>query len=177
MRMIPERSIGCGANRARPQREAAPGMSPSAAHAGTNTRAEVDLLQAGKELPRRLAGAGRAARSVWARGEQAAGHFGGAMGQTSVSSGWPAWELCSSGQQCLNLFTYQSALVVWGPGNQAERICMCSRCRKDKAVIYSKCLPPPISAVEISCVLPESCCLHREPVFQITGHVFWLLRV
>lgn len=44
----------------------------------------------GEELLKCPAGAGRAARSVRARGEQAAGHFSDTMGQMSVSSQWPA---------------------------------------------------------------------------------------
>ena len=41
MRMIPQRSIGCGANGERPQREVVAGMSPLPAYAGTSARAEA----------------------------------------------------------------------------------------------------------------------------------------
>lgn len=109
-------------------------MSPSPAHAGTKPRAEADLPQAGKELPSCRAGAGRAARSGWARGTQAVGHCGDAMGQTSVSSVWPAGSFASLGS---------GALWSRGLGNKATRICTCSWRRKNNAVIYSKCLPPP----------------------------------
>ena len=135
MRMIPQQTVGCGANGARPQREAAPGMSPSPAHAGTDARAEADLPQAGKELPSRLAGAGRAARSVCARRGGGSWALGRCDGADSSEFRLASWDFCASGQRCLNLFTYQSALVVWGPGNQAKRICTCSQCRKNNAVI------------------------------------------
>lgn len=86
MRMMPRWSVGCGVSRTMPQKEAGPGISPSPARTGTSAAAEGD----GEELLKCPAGAGRAARSVRASGEQAAGHFSDTMGQMSVSSQWPA---------------------------------------------------------------------------------------
>lgn len=88
MRMAPQQNVGCEANKARPPREAAPGRGSSPAHTGIKARAEADVPQVGQELLRTLAGAVRAVGSVWARGDQAAGHFSDVMRQMSGGSYW-----------------------------------------------------------------------------------------
>lgn len=73
-----------------PTRQDHQGKQPlgRAPYTGTKARAETDVPQVGQELLRTLAGAVRVVGSVWARGDQAAGHFDNVMGQMSGGSYW-----------------------------------------------------------------------------------------
>lgn len=137
MRMIPQQS-----HRARPQREAASGIEPL-------TCPRWDQCQSQGRSPTGWDGAaeppgwGRQSREVWL-GEGGAGSWAirRCDGANISEFRLAGWESCTSGQRCLNLFTYPSALVDWGPGSQAKRICTRSWCRETDAASYSECLPP-----------------------------------
>lgn len=109
MRMVPQQSVGCGADDIRPPREAAPGTSPSPAHAGTKARAEADVPQVGQELPRTLAGAVRAVGSV------------GAGGSRQLGTSAMRWDRCQGVQT-----GYLGVLCLWAVVLESVYVPECS---------------------------------------------------
>lgn len=83
MRVMPRWSVGCGVpvEQDHKRKQDLPMLGPTL---------QLRVISREEELLKCPAGAGRAVGSVWARGEQAAGHFSDTMGQMLVSSEWPA---------------------------------------------------------------------------------------
>lgn len=102
-----------------PPREAAPGIGPAPAHAGTDARDKADLPWKGRSC--------QAANIKVYLGEGEAGSSGTRWQCDEADDSefrLAGWELCTSGQQTLILFMYQSPLVLWARATR-QRISVC----------------------------------------------------